>query len=132
MITTLLKQCEVCGQFYKPDSRVGKRQRVCKKEACKKERKTNAHNAWLLKNPDAYTGRYPKLQAWRQAHPDYQRKWRARRRVEIQDEIAHSEPSTIRVCAITVKRPITEIQDEIVLTPFDIPRADWVRLVGAG
>lgn len=61
MEDSLSKICEICHQPYKPDVRIGDRQRVCKKIKCQQARKHRAQQAWLKKNPDYFKGRYPQL-----------------------------------------------------------------------
>jgi hypothetical protein len=46
------RPCRICGEFFHPDPRVGKVQRVCSKEACQRERHRRACSAWRRKNPD--------------------------------------------------------------------------------
>ena len=55
------KICEICHDKFKPDYRVGDRQRVCSKLSCQQERKRRAQQAWLKKNPGYFKGRYPEL-----------------------------------------------------------------------
>ncbi len=36
------KRCVYCGRFYRPDNRVGKRQKSCGREECRRRRKYDA------------------------------------------------------------------------------------------
>jgi len=85
------KHCQVCGEAFIPDRRVGDRQIVCKKLACQQERKRRSQERWLAKNPGYFKGRYAYTKAWREAHPGCLQRWRqrqkAKNRVEIQDEL---------------------------------------------
>jgi hypothetical protein len=51
------KPCCVCGKWFIPDGRIGKRQRACKKTACLKERKRRAQASWVDRNPDYFAAR---------------------------------------------------------------------------
>ncbi len=112
------KRCGYCGKYFRPDYRVGERQKACKDRLCQARRKKEAQKRWLENNPGYFKGRYTEIKEWRKAHPDYQRRWRARRRAkrrEIQDEITPSKPViTIRL-VIPAKLLKGEIQDEIRL-----------------
>ncbi|MDZ7292872.1 MAG: hypothetical protein ONB42_23335, partial [candidate division KSB1 bacterium] len=80
MNPTPTKICEICHVAFTPDPRVGDRQRVCRKLRCQLERKRRAQKNWLAQNPDAFRGRYPKLQQWLADHPGYLKNYRARRK----------------------------------------------------
>lgn len=108
------KRCVYCGRYFRPDYRVGERQKACKSRVCQVKRKKEAQKRWLESNPGYFEGRYPEIKEWRKAHPDYQRRWRAKRR-KIQDEISPSKPILIIRLAIPAKLLKGEIQDEIRL-----------------
>ena len=88
--------CAICRATFTPDRRVGERQLACRARRCQQERKQCAKKNWLRQNPDAFQGRYPKLQQWLAQHPGYLRSYRARRHApvlkpppgDIQDAIA--------------------------------------------
>jgi hypothetical protein len=112
------KRCLYCGRYFKPDNRVGERQKACKDRMCQTKRKKEAQKRWLGNNPGYFKGRYPEIKEWRKEHPDYQRRWRARQRAkrgEIQEEISPSKPILIIRLAIPAKLLKGEIQDEIRL-----------------
>jgi len=112
------KMCIYCGRYFKPDKRVGDRQKSCKSKECQAKRKKETQKRWLEANPGYFKGRYEDIKQWRKRHPDYQRRWRAQRRAkrrEIQDEMSPSKPViTIRL-VIPAKLLKGEIQDEIRL-----------------
>ena len=84
------KRCPYCGRYFRPDYRVGGRQKACKEKACQARRKREAQRRWLKANHGYFNGRYEYIKQWRREHPDYQRRWRASirtKRGEIQDEI---------------------------------------------
>jgi hypothetical protein len=108
------KRCVYCGRYFRPDKRIGDRQKVCKDKACQARRKKDSQRRWLESNPGYFKGRYDFVKQWRKEHPDYQRRWRAKRR-EIQDEIPPVKPiRTIRL-VIPAEWFKGEIQDEIRL-----------------
>jgi hypothetical protein len=108
------KRCVYCGRYFKPDKRVGERQKACKDRECQARRKKDSQRRWLESNPGYFKGRYDFVKQWRKEHPDYQRRWRAKRR-EIQDEIPSVKPiRTIRL-VIPAEWFKGEIQDEIRL-----------------
>ena len=114
---TFQKRCVYCGCFYNPDPRAGNRQKTCKKEECRKKRKNEAQKKWSAANPDYFRGRYENTKEFRKKHPEYQREYRARRKiqVEIQDKIPLKNPITIIRLAVPDKWLKNEIQDEIRL-----------------
>lgn len=83
----LTKRCEICNKTFKPDRRVGDRQRVCSSLSCQQERKRRSYKAWLHQNPDAFKGRYDNTKDWLQAHPGYLRIWRQKRRAAVRRDI---------------------------------------------
>ena len=71
------KRCPYCGRQYIPYIRAIKTQKSCGKAACLKKQKHESQASWLERNPDYFRGRYIKVKRWRDAHPGYQRKYRA-------------------------------------------------------
>lgn len=63
-------------------------------------------------NPDAFQGRYPKLQEWLKSHPGYLKAWRSRR--DRQDKRPPKRPLQILRLAVPVDL-VSDIQDEIRL-----------------
>ena len=51
------RPCSVCGKWFQPDPRVGKRQRCCAAPTCQQARKRAQEAAWRRRNPDYFTGR---------------------------------------------------------------------------
>jgi hypothetical protein len=62
----LAKRCIYCGRHFTPDRRLGDRQKACGRDQCKKKRKQSAQQAWNVKNPGYYKGRYWYVKEWRQ------------------------------------------------------------------
>lgn len=111
------KICEVCGEAFTPDPRVGNRQRVCKKLSCQAERKHRAQKRWVEKNPGYFTGRYPYLKQWLKEHPDYLKNYRHRGKspskpvlFDIQDELTSYKNNKKK----SVFSRFRDIQDELI------------------
>ncbi len=102
------KRCLFCGQFFIPDPRVGKRQKACHREPCRKKRKAEAQHRWCENNPGYFHGRYPYVKQWRQ-----QRKSLSDQGM-IQDKIPLSEPC-LRLILVIPGDKDGMIQDEIRL-----------------
>lgn len=49
------KRCCVCRKAFRPDSRVGARQRACRQESCQRQRRRQTQARWRARNPT-----YPK------------------------------------------------------------------------
>ena len=109
------KRCIYCRRFFRPDRRVGARQKSCKEKECQKQRKAESQKRWLESNAGYFQGRYAYVREWRKRNPDYQRLWRATRRDEIQDEIPLENP--VRTVRLVIPEIwfAGEIQDEIRL-----------------
>lgn len=115
------KRCIHCGRYFTPDRRAWKRQVTCLRKACLAKQKRESQRKWVEANPGCFTGRYENTRQWREEHPGYQRKWRAKRRKirgiqgEIQDEISPAKP--LRIIRLVMPEVILrgEIQDEIRL-----------------
>jgi len=70
---------------------------TCLDPACRKARKRAQEKAWLerwLKDHGTsyFSGDYARIRDWREAHPGYQRQWRARRRREIHNAMPPADP----------------------------------------
>jgi len=49
--------CCICHRWFRPDNRVGSRQRACSKPACQVLRRRKKQAAWRARNPDYFSGR---------------------------------------------------------------------------
>ncbi len=102
-----LKRCHYCGRYYRPDPRVGRRQKACRRPECQKTRKILAQHRWTERNPGYFRGRYPYVKQWRLGR-------KAAGRM-IQDEITPKKPVYKMIFLIPggIRREM--IQDEILL-----------------
>ena len=97
------RPCCVCRQWFRPDPRIGFRQRACQKADCQIAR------------------RRKKQQAWRQKHPDY---FIARR---IQDRVkADRTPEPLRL-----PPPLSQLPWDIAQSQFGVQGADFIGVLGA-
>ena len=119
------KKCAFCGRFFRPDSRVGDRQKSCKDLHCQQKRRWSQQRAWRAKNPDYFKGRYGYLKEWRMAHPDYQRARRRQLRGEIQTQIPPVSPIKSMRIHLRVPMRFYEIQTQI-LTVTLAGEAFWI------
>ncbi|HUU37134.1 MAG TPA: hypothetical protein VMW46_02890 [Candidatus Desulfaltia sp.] len=108
----MLKRCHFCGRYFRPDPRVGERQKACRREPCRKARKILAQHRWTERNPGYFRGRYP-----------YVKQWRARRnataRPMIQDEMTPKKPLYRMIFLIPGGLRREMIQDEILFRRID-------------
>lgn len=135
-IHPLRKRCLFCRCEFRPNPRVGERQSSCGRGNCQKNRKKLAQKRWLKENPQYFHSRYENTKLWRKQHPEYQKQWRAKRRVragseiqdEIQDEIMVKTPVKSFSLTFPFKMFQGEIQDEILLKR-ESNHSGWVAQV---
>ena len=104
----MVKRCLYCGRWFTPDARVGKRQKACRRDACRKARRQHSQSVWSEKNPGYFRGRYPYVKQWRKARGEPPRPM-------IQDEITVKKPVTRMTLLIPGGLRPGVIQDEIML-----------------
>lgn len=66
-------RCVHCGEFFVPSPRLGKRQKTCGSEKCKRLQNFSAQKCWKGKN---YELCRQNQKDWRSSHPGYWRDWR--------------------------------------------------------
>jgi hypothetical protein len=71
--------------------------------------------SWRKRNPDYFHGRYQNTKAWRQAHPGYQKTWRAKKRREIQTQIRPPKPIQSIRLHLRLGLRVGEIQTQLCL-----------------
>jgi hypothetical protein len=57
------RRCAVCGELFRADSRVGERQRACRRAECQQERRRKTQGRWRERNPDYFVDRRLRLRA---------------------------------------------------------------------
>lgn len=75
------KRYHYCGKLFIPDPRIGNRQKACSL-ACQKLRKKENNRTFSKNNPGYWCGRYEYVKGWREGNPDYQRRWRKKKKAE--------------------------------------------------
>jgi hypothetical protein len=108
----VLTHCRFCGRYYRPDPRVGSRQKSCRREACRKARKCLAQHNWTERNPGYFRGRYPYVKQWRAGR-------KSPPRPMIQDEMTSKKPLYRMIFIIPGGLRRGMIQDEILLQRVD-------------
>jgi hypothetical protein len=89
------RKCLHCGEFYQPDRRNLRHQRYCAKPDCRKRSKAESQRRWLQRPENQTYFRSPencqRVKAWRQCHPGYGRKKKARPPKPLQ-EVCPTQP----------------------------------------
>src|SRR6266576_1800356 len=57
MRTLSKRPCRICRRWFRPDPRVGARQRACRNSSCQKARHQQAQAKWCARNPDYFIAR---------------------------------------------------------------------------
>jgi uncharacterized short protein YbdD (DUF466 family) len=76
-MTIYKKRCRVCGEWFKPDARAGRFQKVCAQTACQRERKRLTDARWWAENRGYDAARASKKRVWAAAYPNYWQRYRA-------------------------------------------------------
>ena len=98
------RRCEFCAVLFRPDPRVGKRQRACSKSECQEARRVDARRGWQEQHPDYFRGRAVK-------HATYRADVAAGRRTPV------PRPSATRPEQDERLRQVTPPQDVPALLP---------------
>jgi hypothetical protein len=67
------RPCCCCRQWFRPDPRVGARQRTCAAAACQRQRRVRRQAAWRAANPDYFAARRIQARAAAANPPEPQR-----------------------------------------------------------
>ncbi len=121
--------CISCGKFFRPDKRVGNRQKTCGQEECRKKHQKVQQKKWRESNPNYFRGRSGYVNGWRKRHPEYQKQWRAKKHREIQTEIPPVSPIKSIRLNIRTKVAVSEIQT-LVMSVVYAGEALWADGVG--
>jgi hypothetical protein len=96
------RPCCICRHWFRPDPRVGLRQRACRQAECQAARRRQTQAAWRARNPDYFVAR------------------------RIQDRGARPQPpEPLRLPAPLVQLPWDIAQDEFV-----VKGADFIGVMG--
>ena len=106
------KRCCVCRKAFRPDSRVGERQRACGRESCQRQRRRETQARW------------------RAGNPTYQKSYRLKRRAAVARSARAGElesdgtpveaPEPLWVPAVLRSIPWQEAQSELGAVTTDL------------
>jgi len=97
------RPCCVCRRWFRPDNRVGSRQRACSKPACQASRRRKRQAAWRSRNPDYFAGR------------------------RIQARMAGDRPPE----PLRLPSPLNRLPWDIAQSEFGVQGADFIGVMGA-
>ena len=97
------RPCCICHHWFRPDNRVGSRQRACSKPACQALRRQKKQAAWRARNPDYFAGR----------------------RIQARGACDESlEP-------LRLPAPLNQLPWDIAQSEFGVQGADFIGVMGA-
>ena len=97
------RPCCICRRWFRPDNRVGSRQRACSKPECQFSRRRNDQAEWRARNPDYFCGR--RIQARKVVDPS---------------------PAPLRLPS-----PLDQLPWDIAQSQFGVEGADFIGVMGA-
>jgi hypothetical protein len=68
--------CQQCRRRFRPDPRIGRAQKNCKRRRCQRARRRKALRRWRAVNPDCVKSYAQQAPAWAKAYPDYWQHYR--------------------------------------------------------
>ena len=98
------RPCTICRRWFRPDPRIGKRQRACGKPECQTSRRQKTQASWRRRNPD-YATAYRIQQRAVQTHPP-------------------AEP-------LRVTSPLNQLPWDLAKDEFGSQGADFIAVMGA-
>ena len=96
------KPCCICRRWFRPDPRVGLRQRACEKPDCQTARRKQKQKAWRERNPDYFIAR------------------------RIQDRSQEDRPAE----PLRLPPPLSELPWDIAQSQFGTEGADFIGVLG--
>ena len=117
------KKCIHCGQSFLPDPRVGRRQKRCAEEECRKAANRRKVRKWVQCNPDILPSLQAKMRVWAKAYPDYWRRYRKehpdycqrdnqRRAASLRKQRCSAKLTSMRTIAVEKLQRIEELAPE--------------------
>lgn len=105
------KECRYCGRWFMPDPRVGKRQKRCFLEECRRAENRRKRQKWVRGHPLEKAERKVKARTWayayphywrqyREAHPEYARRDNERRAKALRKERCSAKITSMREVAV--------------------------------
>ncbi len=71
-----MKKCPCCKSPFTPHPKVGQRQIICGKPACKAALKSDNNRKWRQRNPEHYRNDYDRVKDWLELKPEYLKEYR--------------------------------------------------------
>ncbi len=103
MLIAANKPCQICRRWFRPDDRVGSRQRTCSRPECQAARRKKTQASWRARNPG------------------YSLAWRIQARSE-----SKPPPKPLRL-----PTPLSELPWDVAHEEFGSKGADFVGAMGA-
>jgi hypothetical protein len=103
MLIVAKKPCQICRRWFRPDDRVGSRQRTCSRPECQADRRKKTQASWRARNPG------------------YSLAWRIQARSG-----SKPPPEPLRMPA-----PLSELPWDVAHEEFGLKGADFVGAMGA-
>jgi hypothetical protein len=102
MVEARKRPCTICRHWFRPDPRIGARQRACRKQECQAARRRKTQAGWRGRNPDYFIAR--RIQARSTVEP---------------------EPEPLRFPA-----PLSKLPWDIAQDQFGVKGADFIGVMG--
>jgi len=96
------KPCRICRRWFRPDVRVGDRQRTCSRPECQTARRKQTKTSWRARNPDYFIA------------------WRIQARAG-----SESQPEPVRLPS-----PLSKLPWDIAQEEFGAKGADFIGTMG--
>lgn len=97
------RPCSVCRRWFRPDPRVGLRQRACGQPDCQAVRRVQTQKSWRDRNPDYFIAR------------------------RIQERGQQDQPPE----PLRLGRPLNQLPWDIAQDEFGVKGADFIGILGA-
>lgn len=97
------RPCCICRRWFRPDPRVGARQRACQQPECQAARRRETQAAWCARNPGYFAGR----------------------RILARSALAQA-PEPLRL-----PPPLSQLPWDIAQDQFGVKGADFIAVMGA-
>ena len=97
------RPCCICHHWFRPDNRVGCRQRACSRPACQASRRRKKQAAWRARNPDYFAGQ----------------------RIQARGALDQT-PEPLRL-----PPPLNRLPWDIAQSQFGVQGADFIGIMGA-
>ena len=102
------KPCCFCRKWFRPDPRVGSRQKSCSHPECQKKRRHRTQANWRKQNPDYSRARWMRQRSDKAAEAD-----KAKRKPLMPGRARPRRPAPIRAEGLLRQIPWSTMQDEI-------------------